>query len=514
MTVPHSEPEPQRDETVKESGRATIILSMFFLLLFCVRIGFSTEDPEHSSPKVTVIPVSGEVSPSMENFLRRAMQARADDPEAIFVFEMDTFGGRVDSALKIVDDILTIPKGRTIAYVKTKAISAGALIALSCQDLYMRPSTTIGDCAPISITSDGPVEMGEKFQSPLRAKFRTLARRNNYPPELAQAMVTADLEIIRVELADQVRYLSSEEFDNLDPEKKKEIISSKTVVAKGELLTMDDAEALKFNFSRGTVSSLTALLDELGYSDYPLERMEPNWSESLVTLIAMISPILMLIGMAGLYIEMKTPGLGAPGLLGILCLGLVFFSQYLVGLADYTELLLLLTGVILLAVEVFVLPGFGIAGITGFICIGLGMILSFQDFVLPDPTQPWQADIMMDNFLKISFSLVTAFLAGLTAIRYVLPQINRVVDGPYLNETLADSRDESRELAGIRAGATGRAVTALRPSGKIDIEGELVQAVTEGEFVESDTPVRILRIDGNRIIVSQNIESDPAADRE
>ena len=137
--------------------------------------------------EVYVINISGTVDPGMAAFIERALEVPTGDPVPMFVFEMDTFGGRVDSALQIVDTLLSIPEGRTIAFVKNKAISAGSLIALACSRLAMRNNTTIGDCAPITYSNEGPKMLGEKFQSPLRAKFRALAKRNGYPEALAES---------------------------------------------------------------------------------------------------------------------------------------------------------------------------------------------------------------------------------------------------------------------------------------------------------------------------------------
>jgi membrane-bound serine protease (ClpP class) len=181
--------------TCKLLSQCTIIIAFITFCSIC-----SARD---AAPlKVYVIPIAGEVGPGLASFLERAIRDSDNVPENIYVLEMDTFGGRVDSALQIVDLLINVPKAKTIAFVKTKAISAGALIALACRELVMRPNTTLGDCAPITYSSEGVQVMGEKFQSPLRAKFRTLARRNGYPPTLAEAMVTAEMEVYRVELAD------------------------------------------------------------------------------------------------------------------------------------------------------------------------------------------------------------------------------------------------------------------------------------------------------------------------
>jgi membrane-bound serine protease (ClpP class) len=460
---------------------------------------------ESDPTTVYVIPVNGDVEPAMAAYIERAVQEAGTDPETTIVLELDTFGGRVDSALKIVETMTAISGPRTIAFVKNKAISAGALIALSCNILVMQPHTTIGDCAPISFSQEGAKMLGEKFQSPLRAKFRALARRNGYPVALAEAMVSAHLEIYEVKMADQTLYLSDKDLQAMTKAEQKKIISKKIVVAEDELLTMDDAEARNLGFSRMTAATIPEMLTRLDIKDYQLVRLEPSWSEALSRFLTSIAPILMMIGMAALYAEYKAPGFGLPGLVGIICLGLVLGNQYIVGLADHTELILMLLGLVLLGFEVFVIPGFGVAGVAGFICIGLGMILSFQDFVLPDPALPWQSDILLDNLTRVLGSFIVAFAVGLMFLSYFFPRLAKLVKGPYLGTTLAASHADSHEAEQVTIGDQGTAATFLRPAGKAQFGDRAIDVVTEGDFIEKGAKVKILAIKGNRVVVSKDL---------
>ena len=458
--------------------------------------------------KVYVVPVSGTVDPGMAAFIKRALEASADDPDPLFIIEIDTFGGRVDSALQIVDSLLSVPEGKTIAFVKTKAISAGALISLACGRLVMKTNTTIGDCAPITYSKEGPKVLGEKFQSPLRAKFRALARRNGYPETLAESMVTAEMAVYAVEIEGKTLYLDSQAFDDLSPAEKEKVSSKKTIVAKGELLTMDDTEALELGFSRMSVNNMDEMLQRMDIKNYTLVRVEESWSETFVRFIGAITPLLLMIGLASLYMEIQVPGFGVMGIIGITCLVLVFLNQYLVGLADHTEILLLILGIILLGFELFVIPGFGIAGIAGLIFIAAGAILAFQDFVIPDPSFPWQAELLVKNILHVLGALFMAIILALFTLRYILPRLSVVVEGPYLDATLKDSRADSLEAKGAEVGDIGIALTSLRPSGKAKFKGESFDVITEGEFMEKGTPVKISEIKGNRIIVSREPEDE------
>lgn len=484
--------------------RLPLFLAVLALFSAVVANAQQAEAPPQGRP-VFVIPVSGTVDPGMAAFLERACQEATKSANSLVVFEIDTFGGRVDSALEIVDTLLTVPADRSIAFVKKKAISAGALIALSCGELAMRPATTIGDTAPIAYSQEGPQMMGEKFQSPIRAKFRALARRNGYPEALVEAMVTPEKIVYAVEIDGKKRYMDAQAFDDLSREEKDRVTNKSTVVEKGELLTMSAAEALELGFSSMTVSSIDAMLDKKEGGPFARHRIEPSWSEAMVRYIGSIAPILMMIGLAALYMEMKAPGFGIPGLIGLICLGVVFLNQYMVGLADYTELLIIILGITLMAIEVFVLPGFGIAGFAGILCIIIGLILTFQDFVIPDPATPWEAEILLNNIIKVVGAYVVSFILGLFFIRYVLPRLSTASEGPYLTASLKDAHSDSRETSRVHVGDTGVAMTALRPSGKVKIGSDVFDVVTDNEFIERDAPVVVSEISGNRVIVARNV---------
>jgi membrane-bound serine protease (ClpP class) len=456
---------------------------------------------QQETANVFVIPISGDVEPRMAAFLKRALNDVPDTADTVIVVEMNTFGGRVDSALEMVDALINVKNAKTIAFVTEKAISAGALISLACNQLVMKNNTTIGDCAPITYSNEGPKMMGEKFQSPLRAKFRTLAKRNGYPAVLAEAMVSADMEVYRVKLDGKLVFMDAREYQDLGKDQQERITFKKTIVAKGELLTMDDSEAHDLGFSSMSVAGFEEMLKRLKLVDRPITRIQESWSEYLAGLIGKISPILMLIGLGSLYVEIKSPGFGVPGIVGILCLSLVFFNQYLIGLANYTELLIVMIGVILMGFEIFVLPGFGIAGIAGIICITVGLLLSLQDFVIPDPNLPWEKEILISNMLSVLGAMLGSFLFALFILRYVFPRLSKTVQGPYLAATLADARLGLPVATTLRVGQTGTAITLLRPSGKADIDGQRYDVVTQGDFVPKGSRIRVATIKGTRIVV-------------
>jgi membrane-bound serine protease (ClpP class) len=478
---------------------------IFILLLIFMLFSGDLLYASQKKQKVYVIPVSGTVEPGMAAYVKRALEEIKNETDAVFVFKMDTFGGRVDAALEIVDTISNVPKGKTIAFVEKRAISAGALIALSSNLLFMKDNTIIGDCAPIIQTQEGQKMAGEKIQTVLRAKFRALAKKNNYPVVLAESMVTIDMEVYQVTMDGKKSFINKKAYNDLTEDEKKKIGKKKTIVAKGELLTMDDAEAFDLGFSQKSVKDINEVLSILGYESTNIITIEESWSETFVRFLQPFLPILMLIGIGAIYTEIKAPGFGIPGIAGIICLGLVFFGQYLVGLANYTELLLLLIGVLLLGVEVFVLPGFGVAGISGLIVIAAGLVLSFQGFVIPDPSFPWEGTLLMKNLAQVLGSFMLAFIISLFMIRFVLPQISKIVKGPYLEATLSNSHVDVTMDLGVKPGDTGIAHTFLRPSGKVMINNKKIDAITQGEFIEQGTRVLIDKMEQNHVIVKPKI---------
>ncbi len=474
-----------------------IILALLPVFISNLTHAHAADGPVH------VIPLSGEVGPAMAAFVKRAVNQALDDNAKIIVFQVDTFGGRVDAALEIVETLLTVDKEKSVAYVDPKAISAGALIALSAGRLYMRNNSTIGDCAPISYTNEGVQEMGEKFQSPLRAKFRTLAKRNGFPEVLAETMVSKGKEIIMVKKDENVYFFQRDEFDELPADEKKSYSFVKTVVEENELLTMDDVEAQEYQFSTASVSNIDQLFEILDIDPSSITWLKKTWSETMAGYLIAISPILIMIGMAAVYTELKSPGFGIPGAIGIICLALAFGSHHIAGLASYTELLLVIAGFVLIAVEVFVLPGFGIAGMMGGVFIFAGMVLALQGFTLPNPEFPWEMDLFIRNITWVLFYGMFALLLSVLSFRYILPHVPLPGGGPFLTVTLDKSHADSSQSMRVKAGDTGITISGLRPSGKADFNGNRMDVITQGDFIEPGERVKIIHHTHNKIIVEK-----------
>jgi membrane-bound serine protease (ClpP class) len=216
----------------------------------------------------------------------------------------------------------------------------------------------------------------------------------------------------------------------------------------------------------------------------------------------------MMIGFAALYTELKAPGFGLPGIIGILCLALVFGGQYIVGLANYTELLIIIIGIVLLASELFILPGFGILGLAGMAFIAVGMILSLQDFVLPKPEFPWQKELIQENITMMFITLLGSFILIVIFFKYLFPGLSKVISGPYLSATLSESKSNPEFSIPLSIGDKGIVNKTLRPSGSVKFGENVYDVVTEGEFVDKNETVIITEIRGNRIIVGRDISND------
>jgi membrane-bound serine protease (ClpP class) len=456
--------------------------------------------------KVVVIPVEREVDYGLYAFLKRATTEALEQKPDYIIYKVNTYGGELHSAFEIVDLILSVKSAGTYVYVEQKAISAGALISLACNRMAMGEGTTVGDCAPITQGSEGGIVMlGEKIQSPLRAKFRNLAERNGYPSLLSQSMVTADIGVVAAyplptarDTALPAEYFTVKEWENLADARKASFKHHKVLVREGELLTLTDREAKRLGFSQGSFHDFEAFLRHNNFQ--VMRTISANWSEGLVRLIGKIAPLLMLLGFGALYLEFKTPGLSVFGALGALCLAVVFGSKYAVGLANHTELLLLLGGFALFLIEIYVLPGTLIAGGIGLLLMIAALTLSLQGFTVPDPGMPWELESLLDNLALTLGTAAVALLIPLLAARYVLPHLPRratVVS----HATLRDARAAAADTMPLEVGAVGETRTGLRPAGKAVFDGVAYEAASRGEFIDAGTPVEITRIHGRNIIV-------------
>jgi len=441
-------------------------LVVMALLLGWVGGGTPLEPATPARPVVYVAPIRGMIDLGLVPYVDRVLAEGASAGAAAVILQIDTFGGRVDAAVQIRDSLLRSPL-RTVAFVDKRAISAGALISLAATTIAMAEGGTIGAATPVMMGAPGapPQPAAEKTVSYLRKEFRATAESRGRPPLIAEAMVDADVEI---------------------PE----------VSAKGKLLTLTTEEALKHKVADLRVADLTALLAALDLAGAEVRRVAETWAESLVRFLThpVVSSLLMTLGVLGILIEIRTPGFGVPGTVGIASLGLFFWGHYLVRLAGWEVLLLVGTGLALLGVELFLLPGFGVTG-----ALGIGAILGGLTWTLIGRGATWEA--LTWAALRVLASALAALALGLVAFRFLprLPLARRLVLETAMNARKGYASPPEADTGWL--GKRGVAATALRPAGIARIEGTRVDVVTDGEYVEVGEAIRVTRVDGNRIVV-------------
>ena len=453
--------------------------------------------------KVYVVPVRDDIMPPILYVIRRgvkdAMEAEAD----CLIFDMETNGGRVDITEDIFD-IIGKFRGETVTYVNKDAYSAGAFIAVATQKIYMAPQSVIGAAAPIMMgptggVSEMPSTMEVKINSAIRAKIRTQAEKNGYAVDVIEAMVDKTKKLER---------------------------DKKIICQEGDILTLTNLEAeAKYGdaktplLSSGTVESIDSLINELGYAGAQRVDIQPLGAEELGTWINAISPLLLLIGIIGLYIEFKTPGFGVFGAIGIAALVVYFFGGYVSGLAGIEWVAVFVLGVVLVAVELFWFSGTLIIGMVGVVCMLVALVMGMTD-IYPDmpwfPTGEGKGDSMpqvegidfaLPDFSKPIRDLMIALVLSIPVI-WALAK--------YLPQTAFFARFASEAASGVesvaalaaevdsRLGKVGEATTPLHPGGKAMFGDDMCTVVTQGEMIAVGAQVKVIGHRGSDLLVIED----------
>ncbi len=452
-----------------------------------------------------------------------------NDGAQYLIYQIGTYGGMVDAADSIAKYLIqdVAARGHTVAYVTTQAISAGALISVSCQDIVMRESTTIGDSAPISMGGKLEGVEREKMESFIRAAFQRAAEANHYPDLLLKAMVSVQIEVYRI----QNRRTGSYEFfeGNKLPTDANEydIANAQEINGDDELLTLTESQALEYGIARAVVSDVNEVLAFLANRDGvkfagPPIVLETTWSEHMVSWLTSpaVLGVLVMLAMLGVYMEFSTPGFGLPGIAAVICFALILGSKYMVGMANWVEVVLLFAGIFLLLVEVFVLPGFGVAGILGIamILIGLfGMLIRNAPDEFPWPRTPADWDALSSGVISLTLGFAGFVVLAWILSRYLprLPFLSGLILAPTPGGRGAGSRVSMTvppQSAGqqLQVGQVGVAVTRLRPAGKARFGDAFVDVVAVGEFLDKGTRIAITGINGSRVVVKHLEQGGPA----
>lgn len=403
-------------------------------------------------PKVYVIPIDGwqQIDPGLVQYAKRIVDAAEADPDAAAVAViLDTPGGLVDSALAM-NNLLLSTDLLTVAFVSGNAYSAGALIGTAAEKLYMRPGSAIGAAEPRMMGTNEPADY--KALSALAGTFESTAIARGRDPVLARAMVDK---------------------------------SFPAPGQRGDLLTLTYKEAVDLGYADGEAVSLREAITKAGIEDYELVETPMTFSEQAGRFLTqpLVAILLLVAGIIGLGIEFMKPGVTVPGLIGVVCLGLFFLGNALMGTANWVEIALAIIGLLLLVAEFFI-PGFGVFGIGGVIAMAASIFLS-----VPTPELAWRY-------------LMWATLAFVVVIIGLARTISRRGLGRIL--TLSDSgkgwQSARAELADL-VGREGTTLTVLRPAGTALIGDQRVDVVTEGEFVPAGKPIQVVHVEGTRVVV-------------
>lgn len=420
-------------------------IAMLLWLLFAVLSPLPAEAAD--LPPVVAVSIRGEIDAGQTALIYKALGEAADKKAGTLLVEIETFGGQVDAAVKI-RDMISDSKLRTICYVKNRAWSAGALIAISHQHIVMAPGGTIGAAEPIPTT--------EKTVAAVRAEFAATATKMGRNPKVAEAMVD--------------KTLGFEKY-----------------ATPGKILSLTDAQAVEVGYADLVAPDRATVLNYYGLKDVPVIEVESGWAEKVAGLLSdpLVKSALIGIIFLAVMTEIKTAGTGVAALLGIIATALLFSAQWMTGEAPWLEVLLFLAGMVLLVIEFFI-PGFGIFGIAGIACILLSLFMTLGGGI-------GALNIMAGG--TIAATIVFLFL-----IRY-LPSSKLWHHLVLKDAQKTDKGYTSSDDLSPLAGREGVVITFLRPAGTVEIDNKVYDVVSEGRFIEPGARIRVLDVNGNRIVV-------------
>jgi membrane-bound serine protease (ClpP class) len=437
-------------------------LKKSLLLVLALVIAFSVSA---SNKKVYVARIDREIDLGMAPFIKRVISDAEKNNASAIIFRINTFGGRVDAATQIKDAIMN-SKVMTIAFIDKRAISAGALIALSCEKIVMVPGASMG---ATTVVDQSGTKQSEKYQSYMRSEMRSTAEKNGRRADIAEGMV--DERVIVADLKDD---------------------STK-------LITLTSEEALTFGMADkilGSVEEISAAFS-LEVNQYIEEKS--NIAEDTVRFLnnPIVSSLLIMIGLVGLFAEIKTGGWGWPGTVAIIALLLFFGSGYILDLASAFEIIIFVIGVVLLLLEIFVIPGFGIVGVLGILCMIAGLFLGLVgDFNVTGSDDLSMAVIQMAS----SFVLTGIFAFILSKFLPKTKMWNNLILHADISST---SGYTSNINFSALIGAEGIALTDLRPAGTAVINKKRIDVVTDGEFIKNGTKIVVNFIQGSKVVVEE-----------
>ncbi len=445
------------------------IITLFFILI----ISFSNlhasvkKDSVLTSKKIYLFEIKEEIAPPIWRKTQKAFEeARAIEADAILI-DMNTYGGMVADADSIRTAILnsSIP---VYVFINNNAASAGALISIACDSIYMKSGANIGASTVVNQAGE---KMPDKYQSYMRAMMRSTAETKGRDPLIAEAMVDESIEI-------------------------------KGVIKEGKVLTFTAKEAIAHGFCEGEYSNIREVVKHLGYDSEDMVKQRISAIDHIIGFLInpVISGFLIMLIIGGIYFELQSPGIGFALVVAILGAILYFAPLYLEGLAANWEILIFVIGVILVMLEIFAIPGFGVAGISGIILIVAGLSLSMIDnFQLEISTESW--DKLAKALLLVLFSSTVAIVGSIFLGNKLLTskQFDHILLKTTQDKDLGYTSTNPKYTEMI--GKQGIAETILRPSGKIEIDNELFDAYSDSGFINKGDVVKVIKYNNAQLIV-------------
>ena len=421
------------------------------------------------------VPIKGVIDLGLPPYIKRVIKEAEDSKVKAIVFEINTFGGRVDAATQIKDAILS-SKVQTIGFINRRAISAGALISLSCEKIYMTGGGLIGAATAVDMSGK---KGSEKVISFMREEMASTAEQRGRNKKIARGMVDEELSFTHL-------VLNQDSILVNDIEGRKE----------GKLISLTTDQALKYQMADGVAENMESVLDSLGYEDFQIIEKGENWSEDIVRFLTnpVVASLLTTFGFLGILFELQSPGWGIPGFVGLTCLILSLSASYIAQLATMSDLLFVFAGIGMVLLEILVIPGFGIIGIGGFGLMMYGLYL----LLLPDiPVGDEIVGQAMDGFF---IGIVGGIIGIVLLIKLMIKtKFWKQLTSPGLQKK-ADGFSNSFGWESFK-GKEGIADTNLHPSGWIQLEDERIFVVSEGDFIEKGEKITVLSVDGNRVVV-------------
>lgn len=442
---------------------------LWLLLLWCV-CGLQAQ----TAPKVYYFSINDNISKPALRKTEKAVEEATKLHANVLFLELNTFGGELEVADKIRTLLLNAPMP-TIVFINNNAASAGALISIACDSIYMAAGSSFG--AASVVDQEGKV-LPDKYQSYMRSLMRATAEKNGRNPDIAQAMVDPDVEI-------------------------------KNISDKGKVLTFTTEEAMAHGYCEGVADNKKAVLRAAQLENCEVVNQELSVLDKIINFLInpVVSSILIMCIVGGIYFEFQAPGLGLPIIIAIAAALLFFAPHFLEGLAAHWEILLFLAGVLLIILEIFVIPGFGVLGISGIILVVASLVLTMVfnigfhfNF---DPTID-SAVIMGRNILLVVFSFVSGFFLALWAGKKIITTETRF--GTMALKTQLDTEHGySAPNMNMQkyVGCHGITITFMRPAGKIEIDGEYLEATSELGLIDKNEEVVVTKFENAQLYVKK-----------